>query len=92
MGQGGKSEGEFDQPGGIAIAKDGTVYVADQVNRRVQRFTTEGKFLGKWGEYGSKPGQFDGVENLKNRTGGPHFLAFDRDGNIFTTEGKLGRV
>ena len=91
-GKEGKGDGEFDQPGGIAIAKDGTVYVADQVNRRVQRFTPEGKFLSKWGEYGSKPGQFDGVESIKSRTGGPHFLAFDDDGNILTTEGKLGRV
>lgn len=91
-GKHGKGDGEFDQPGGIAIARDGTVYVADQVNRRVQRFTAEGKFLGKWGEYGSKPGQFDGVDGPKNRTGGPHFLAFDSLGNVFTTEGKLGRV
>lgn len=91
-GKHGKGDGELDQPGGIAIAKDGTVYVADQVNRRVQYFTAEGKFLGKWGEYGSKPGQFDGVDGIKNRTGGPHFLTFDRLGNIFTTEGKLGRV
>src|SRR5262249_50943200 len=91
-GKQGKGDGEFDQPGGIAIARDGTVYVADQVNRRVQRFTAEGKFLGKWGEYGSKPGQFDGVENVKSRTGGPHFLAFDGLGNLFTTEARLGRV
>jgi sugar lactone lactonase YvrE len=88
----GKDDGDFDQPGGIAIAKDGTVYIADQVNRRVQRFTAEGKFLDKWGEYGSKPGQFDGVENIKSRTGGPHFLAFDKKGDIYTTEAKLGRV
>ena len=46
-GKHGKGDGDFDQPGGIAIARDGTVYVADQVNRRVQRFTGEGKFLGK---------------------------------------------
>ncbi len=91
-GKEGKGDGEFDQPGGIAIAKDGTVYVADQVNRRVQRFTPTGKFLGKWGEYGTKPGQFDGLDGIKNRTGGPHFLAFDRQGNLFTTEGKIGRV
>ncbi len=88
----GAGDGEFNQPGGIAISKAGVVYVADHVNRRVQCFTRNGKFLGKWGEYGSKPGQFDGVENPKSRTGGPHFLAFDRDGNVFTTEAKLGRV
>jgi sugar lactone lactonase YvrE len=91
-GKQGTGDGEFDQPGGIVIAPDGALYVADQVNRRVQRFSREGKFLGKWGEYGSKPGQFDGVDNRKSRTGGPHFLALDRQGNVYTTEGKLGRV
>jgi sugar lactone lactonase YvrE len=91
-GKQGKGDGEFDQPGGIAVTADGIVYVADQVNHRVQRFTAEGKFLSRWGEYGSKPGQFDGVENPKSRTGGPHFLAFDRQGNVYTTEAKLGRV
>src|SRR5207249_3057630 len=44
-------------------------------------------FLGKWGEDGTKPGQFDGVENIPSRTGGPHFLAFDRRGNIYTRGG-----
>jgi sugar lactone lactonase YvrE len=91
-GRHGKGDGEFDQPGGIAIAPDGTVYVADQVNRRVQRFGPDGKFLLKWGEYGSKPGQFDGKEKLPNRTGGPNFVAVDRQGNVYTTEAALGRV
>jgi DNA-binding beta-propeller fold protein YncE len=91
-GKQGKGDGEFDQPGGIAVAPDGTVYVADQVNRRVQRFTPEGKFLLKWGEYGSKPGQFDGKEKLPNRTGGPNFVAVDRQGNVYTTEAALGRI
>ncbi len=91
-GKQGTGDGDFDQPGGICIGADGTVFVADQVNRRVQRFTPEGKFIAKWGKYGTEPGQFDGVENLANRTGGPNFLAADAQGNIFTTEAKLGRI
>jgi sugar lactone lactonase YvrE len=91
-GKQGKGDGEFDQPGGLAVAADGTVYVADQVNRRVQRFTPEGKFLRKWGEYGTRPGQFDGKEKLPNRTGGPNFVAVDRDGSVYTTEAALGRI
>src|SRR5207237_3509214 len=34
-GKQGKGDGEFDQPGGIAIAPNGTEYVDDQVNRRL---------------------------------------------------------
>ena len=73
----GSAPGVLRNPTGLATAPDGTVYVADQVNRRVQRFTPEGKFLLRWGEYGTKPGQFDGKDRLPNRTGGPNFIAVD---------------
>jgi sugar lactone lactonase YvrE len=88
----GTAEGEFNNPGGIAIAKDGSIYVADQTNRRVQKFDPQGKFLLKWGEYGVKPGQFGGNCPPNQRVGGPHFLAFDSQGNIYTTEGSVGRI
>lgn len=68
------------------------MFVTDQVNRRVQQFRSDGKFLAKWGEYGTGIGQFDGVEKPANRTGGPNFVACDRLGNIFTTEAALGRI
>ena len=91
-GKQGSGEGEFNEPGGIALAPDGTVYVADQTNRRVQQFTPQGVFLNSWGEHGSRLGQFDGVEPLNSRFGGPHFLAVDSSGHIYTTEGALARV
>lgn len=91
-GQKGTADGELDQPGGIAIGLDDTVYVADQVNRRIQAYSRDGKFLRKWGEYGTEPGQFDGVEKLPNRTGGPNFVAIDREGQVWTTEAALGRI
>jgi len=91
-GRTGKEDGEFDCPGGLALSTDGRVFVADQTNRRVQVFAADGTFLAKWGEYGTKEGQFGGIVSIRSRVGGPQFLAFDSKGNLFTTEGSMGRV
>jgi DNA-binding beta-propeller fold protein YncE len=91
-GKSGDGDGELNWPGGIAIGPDDRVYVADQTNRRVQVFDKEGKFLAKFGEYGTQPGQFGGTTSPKSRVGGPQFLAFDRDGFLYTTEGMVCRV
>ena len=48
-GQPGKTApGEFHLPHTLAIAPDGTVYVSDRANQRVQIFTPDGKFIGMW--------------------------------------------
>lgn len=51
----GDSEGALDSPSGIAIdnsggAADGSVYVQDRGNFRIQRFTAEGAFVLMWGK------------------------------------------
>lgn len=91
-GSSGTDDGQFDFPGGVAISKDGKVFVADQTNRRVQVFDREGEFLRKWGEYGVQPGQFGGNTNPKSRVGGPNFVMLDGAGDVFTTEASVGRV
>ncbi|MEX2264806.1 MAG: peptidyl-alpha-hydroxyglycine alpha-amidating lyase family protein [Bryobacteraceae bacterium] len=48
----GTGPGEFRQPHGIAIDKEGVVYVADRNNFRVQRFTMDGKYIGEWNHVG----------------------------------------
>jgi DNA-binding beta-propeller fold protein YncE len=88
----GTGDGEFDTPGGIAISRDGRVYVADQCNRRIQVFDTQGKFLAKWGQKGFEPGQFGGNAHPKAFFAGPTFLALDGDGNLYTTEAPLCRI
>jgi sugar lactone lactonase YvrE len=91
-GKKGSGEGEFNQPGGILLGSDGTLFVADQCNHRVQKFTRDGMFLGMWGGHGEKPGQFGGPDTVGSRFAGPHFLARDGKGRLYTTEGVFGRV
>jgi DNA-binding beta-propeller fold protein YncE len=44
----GSGPGQFHVPHGIAIDADGTVYVADRENSRLQLFTPSGEFVAQW--------------------------------------------
>ena len=54
----GTGDGEFDSAGGGAAASDGSVYVSDWFNHHIQKFTSEGVFVSKWGTEGTGDGQF----------------------------------
>jgi tripartite motif-containing protein 71 len=88
----GTADGEFQLPGSVAYGHDGLLYVPDQGNSRVQKFTCDGKFVAKFGEHGSNPGQFGGSVGAGSRFAGPQFVAFDRAGNIYTTDAAEKRV
>jgi DNA-binding beta-propeller fold protein YncE len=47
-GEPGSGPGQFRLPHGIAVDRQGTVYVADRENSRVQLFTPDGKYLSEW--------------------------------------------
>jgi DNA-binding beta-propeller fold protein YncE len=42
----------------LATDLSDNVYVADANNHRIQKFTSTGAFLGKWGSFGSGDGEF----------------------------------
>ncbi len=63
-------------PNGIAIDKDGFVYVADTEKHHIQKFTADGQFVSKWGGEGREEGKFIS----------PYGVAADRDGFIYVTD------
>lgn len=76
LGKVGSRPGELNQPAGMAVDKDGNIYVADFGNNRIQKLSPAGKLLAVWGSTGSKPGQF----NL------PISVALDRQGNLYVAD------
>jgi len=76
--------GTFNQPWGIEVAPDGSVYVADTWNHRIQRFSAEGEFIQMWGYFG----QAESPEALW----GPRDIAIDEVGNVYITDTGNKRV
>lgn len=93
--------GQFNQPWGIALGPDGSVYVADTWNHRVQKFTAEGEFLRMWGYFGQgeQPDAFWGPRDVAvdaqgrvfiTDTGNKRVVIFDEDGNYLGQFGSTG--
>jgi sugar lactone lactonase YvrE len=93
-GKEGSGEGEFGLEfwGGlhdIAVDTNGYVYVADTGNNRVQKFTTDGQFVAKWGNYGSGDGEFSILTGIAADTNGFVYVAGTCDIQKFTTDGQF---
>ena len=67
--------GRLNVPMDVAIAPDGTIYVLDSGNHRVQRFSSEGTFLTAWGSHGAKEGQFNRPERIAVAPDGTVYVA-----------------
>ncbi len=68
--------GDFAAPQGVALDKDGNVYVTDTLNDRVEIFDADGKFLSTFGKNGDGPGYF----------ARPKGIAVDGDGHIWVAD------
>lgn len=84
----------FNMPTDVAVAADGTFFVADGYgNSRIVKFAADGRFLLAWGEAGDAAGEFNVPHSI---TLGPDDLLYVADrGNarvqVFTQDGRFVR-
>lgn len=82
IGKRGRNNGEFNLPLQAATADDGTLYVVDGGNFRVQSFDENLNFEKKFGEVGRRSGQFSR----------PKGIATDKQGNVYVVDTAFGNV
>jgi predicted membrane-bound mannosyltransferase/sugar lactone lactonase YvrE len=94
-------DGTFNEPWGIAVAPDGSVYVTDTWNHRIEKFDKGGRYITAWGTFGQgdTPTSFYGPRGLavdsKGRvyvtdTGNKRVVVFDANGGYLTQFGSAG--
>ncbi len=91
-------DGKLFKPQNLAADDEQNIYVTDSGNARVQKFTSDGKFLLSWGTNGKEDGQFlipAGIATFENFV---YVLdekqytvqKFDSDGNFILKWGEFG--
>jgi DNA-binding beta-propeller fold protein YncE len=82
----GDAPGYFNRPTGVAIARNGDVFVADghggDSNARVVKFSKTGRFITAWGRKGSAQGEFDT----------PHAIAVDSQERVYVADRANSRI
>jgi len=77
----------LDSPNDVIVAPNGEILVSEGhsyqgPHGRISRFSSDGTFLGSFGEFGSGPGQFTV----------PHAMAFDSQGRLFVADRGNNRI
>ncbi len=100
MGSFGAGPGQFNRPVDVAVDEDDALWVSDQLNHRLQKFSGQGNLLGTFGTMGSSVGELNtpaGItyspltRRILVADAGNHRVQFiDRDGVFEQAVGTLG--
>jgi streptogramin lyase len=82
----GDAPGYFNRPTGVAIARNGDIFVADghggDSNARIVKFSKTSEFMTTWGKKGTTAGEFDT----------PHAIAVDSQERVYVADRSNDRV
>lgn len=90
FGSSGSGEGQFHGPEGVCFGRDGSIYVVDSGNHRVQKFDAGGRYILTIGSPGEYEGQLrnptdcavDGATVYVTDSGNNRIACFDDSGNF----------
>ena len=84
----------FNMPSDIVLDDAGNIYILDAGNCRIQKFSTEGKYIDTFGREGQGPGEFNSPTSLDIDADGDLVVADRRSRKIqiFSTEGSLRKT
>ena len=82
IGREGRSGGNFKEPSAVVMDSDEHIFVTELDNPRVQKFTSRGKYLLKFGQKAFWGSQLHD----------PYGLALSPDGRLFITDWEKGRI
>lgn len=101
IGSRGDGPGQFNLPRDAVVAADGTLYVVDGGNFRVQVFDSDGKYIKTIGAIGRQSGQFSRPKEIALDVAGNlyvvdtafgNFQIFDREGRMLLDVGARGNA
>lgn len=81
-GEAGAARGQLWTPKGVAVARDGSVFVVDYANHTLIKYSAAGRLLGAWGGKGSAPGRFHRCSRV----------AIGPSGDVYVTDAENHRI
>jgi len=76
----------FTDPYDVAVDRNGYVYISDEMNSQIQKFTADGQFVSKWGREGEGdkpgPGEFNS----------PRGIDVDNDNFVYVADSQNHRI